>query len=206
MSSVLDRMVPTDGRWLRSVRTRAAIIDAWVELVDEGDLAPTAKGVADRAGIGLRTVFQHFSDMHSLHFYAGEHLTNLVRQRLAPVPADLPLDERIDRLTASRAEAWEAITLFRRACERQEWLSQEIHDLIDCWERTDAACTLRVFAPEFEAMCATDDPTLKHAVDAVLSWSTWNQLRQRRQLDGDDAQAAIRFALHSLLGINEPRW
>lgn len=199
-------MVPTDGRWMRSVRTRAAIIDAWVQLVDEGDLSPTSKGVADRAGIGLRTVFQHFSDMHSLHFYAGEHFITQVRQRVVHVSADLPLDERINRVTSSRAELWEAITQFRRACERQEWLSQEIHELIDCCERADAANTLRVFAPEFDAMSPADDPTLKLAVDAVLSWSNWNQLRQRRMLDCRHTELVMRFALHSLLGINAPRW
>src|SRR4051794_8789923 len=46
MSAVLELSTAIDGRWLRSIRTRAAIIDAWLELIETGDLSPTAKSVA----------------------------------------------------------------------------------------------------------------------------------------------------------------
>ena len=55
-----------DGRLLRSERSRQLIIDACQELVNEGVLVPTAQNVADRAGVGIRTVFRHFADMETL--------------------------------------------------------------------------------------------------------------------------------------------
>ena len=51
-----------DGRLLRSERSRQQIIDATQELVNEGVLVPTAQIVADRAEVGIRTVFRHFAD------------------------------------------------------------------------------------------------------------------------------------------------
>ena len=56
-----------DGRALRSERSREAIAAALFELVGEGNLEPTAQQVADRAHVGIRTVFRHFSDMEALY-------------------------------------------------------------------------------------------------------------------------------------------
>ena len=55
-----------DGRLLRTERSRQLIIEALHELINEGILVPTAQNVADRAGVGIRTVFRHFADMETL--------------------------------------------------------------------------------------------------------------------------------------------
>ena len=62
MSESTISTVP-DGRRLRSERSRQAIIDAMMELIGEGNLVPTAQQASERAGVGIRTVFRHFSDM-----------------------------------------------------------------------------------------------------------------------------------------------
>ncbi|MDH4042395.1 MAG: TetR/AcrR family transcriptional regulator, partial [Gammaproteobacteria bacterium] len=55
-----------DGRLLRTERSRQLIIDALHDLINEGVLQPTAQTVAERAGVGIRTVFRHFADMETL--------------------------------------------------------------------------------------------------------------------------------------------
>lgn len=200
MSEALEVPATTDGRWLRSIRTRGAIIAAWLELIQEGDLSPTAKAVADRAHIGLRTVFQHFSDMNVLHRAAAEeHLSRVVTSEVR-VPSELPLRDRIEMLTTTRGESWEATSLLRRACERQEWISADIRELIDEWEQRSACSTLQVFAPELDAMSAESAHTVGLAVDALLSWSTWNHLRVRRSLTVEQTHAVLHAALEALLG------
>ena len=64
----------SDGRVQRSVRSRRHILDAMVELVTEGELQPTGQQVADRAGVGLRTVFRHFEDMETLFAQLRERI------------------------------------------------------------------------------------------------------------------------------------
>jgi AcrR family transcriptional regulator len=96
MNNRVGQEMTTDGRELRSIRTRAAIIEAWLSWIDEGDMAPTAKQVADRAYIGLRTVFQHFSDMQALQQAAGEVQFARVAPLLGEVSPDLPLPQRIE--------------------------------------------------------------------------------------------------------------
>lgn len=56
----------SDGRTLRAERTRAAIIDAHMALMLEGDPQPTARRVAERAGVSLRTLWGHFADLEAL--------------------------------------------------------------------------------------------------------------------------------------------
>ena len=38
-----------------------------MNLIEGGDLMPSAARVAEEAGVGLRTVFRHFDDMDSLY-------------------------------------------------------------------------------------------------------------------------------------------
>ena len=55
-----------DGRERRSARSREAIVQALFGLIGSGVLRPTAQQVAERAGVGIRSVFRHFADMESL--------------------------------------------------------------------------------------------------------------------------------------------
>ena len=55
-----------DGRRARSERSKQAIIDATLVLMEEGNLIPTAQQISDRAGVGIRSFFRHFEDMETL--------------------------------------------------------------------------------------------------------------------------------------------
>ena len=49
-----------DGRRARTVRTRAAILEALLALLRGGDINPTAAEIARKAGVSLRSIAQHF--------------------------------------------------------------------------------------------------------------------------------------------------
>ena len=91
-----------DGRVQRSIRSRQRILDALVELVEEGELQPTGQQVADRAGVGERTVFRHFEDMETLH----AELSGRLRREVAPLlegrRPEGSLRERVAALVARR--------------------------------------------------------------------------------------------------------
>lgn len=56
-----------DGRRQRSTQSSDLIAKATIEIINEGNLNPTAKEVAKRAGVGTRTVFRQYEDMEDLH-------------------------------------------------------------------------------------------------------------------------------------------
>ena len=105
----------TDGRVRRGARNRSYIMDAIFELVQEGVLLPTAEQVAQRAGVGTRTVFRHYDDMESLFQEMQKRLEREVRPLLAGPAIEGPLEERVRQLVARRVRIFERITPFRHA-------------------------------------------------------------------------------------------
>lgn len=178
---------PTDGRTLRSLRTREAIVDATIGLLEDGDLRPTAPRVADRAKVSVRSVFQHFDDLESLHASVAERLVERVAVLVLPVAPELPLDVRLDQLVHQRALLLEAVTPIRRAADVHGPFSTEITARL-----RDGQAFLRdelvgTFEPELHAAGAERDDLLD-CLDAALSWGTWEALRAglgRTQLDAE---------------------
>src|SRR3954467_3230012 len=84
-----------DGRAARSVRTRRAIVDAMRALHHEGDLRPTAPPVADRAGVSVRTVWQHFDDLEALLVEAGLRDLEIARSFVTPIDSALSAEQRV---------------------------------------------------------------------------------------------------------------
>ena len=56
----------SDGRRLRSERTRQTIMEAYIELLRERPEIPTAAQIAARAGFSTRSIFERFVDLQGL--------------------------------------------------------------------------------------------------------------------------------------------
>src|SRR5271170_7366044 len=98
----VSEMVQTDGRNRRAAETRRKIIEAAKAMLDETSEAPTVVGVAKRADVSVRSVFQHFGDVQSLFVT----VLDAVRDDLVlppPTPSTKPLDARIESVVASLA-------------------------------------------------------------------------------------------------------
>src|SRR5215831_10500116 len=114
MASSSPILASVDGRLARGERARGAIVDALLALIDRGDLRPSAARVAERAGVSLRSVFQHFSDVESL-FAAASRQAERVSIYLGGIPEDGPLASRLGAFVRQRSRLLEAIAPVRRA-------------------------------------------------------------------------------------------
>lgn len=192
-------MTTIDGRTARSARTRELVLDAMVELLREGDLAPTAQRVADRAAIAPRTVYLHFADMESLFVEVGtRELMRLVGMR-DPVPPDLPLDERIDRFCASRARMLEALLPVIRAARLREHLSPAIQATWEVYVTASDADTGDAFARELAAVSPDEREGLMTALFVAAGGSAWDALRRTRGLPVEASTACMRRTVAALL-------
>ena len=117
-----------DGRVQRSLRSRRRILDAMVELVGEGDLQPTGQQVADRAGVGLRTVFRHFEDMETLFSELRERIEKELRPEIERPPVEGSFEERLQTFVRLRARAFERIGPFQRSERLSRWHSAVLQD------------------------------------------------------------------------------
>src|SRR4249920_2235384 len=106
-----------DGRRQRTQITRKNIIDAAIALQNEGNMRPSMQQISARAGVSLRTAFQHFPEKHQLTHAVLDELTRAFR--VDPPPPELAehsaLEARIKRFLDVRTRYLEALTPHRRA-------------------------------------------------------------------------------------------
>ena len=182
-----------DGRIRRSLRSRQRILDAMVELVEEGELHPTGQQVADRAGVGLRTVFRHFEDMESLHAEINER----VRREVLPLfhePIRGALAQRVRELVSRRAEVFERIAPYRRAGALMRWRSPFLQNENRAMVR-ELRAQLRAVLPEVDAA----PPAVLDALDVLTSFEAWERLRSDQRLGRDRAHESIATSVLTLL-------
>lgn len=189
---------PTDGRALRSERTRARIVDATIALVENGDLRPTGPRIATRAGVSVRSVYQHFDDLESLHSAVFQRMLERVVHLLVPVDPALALPERLERFVHRRGQLHEAVTPVRRAAEVHGPFSAVISGRLGASRSFLRAEVEAAFGAELDDAGA-DRAELLDALEAALSWATWDGLRRDRGLGVDAAEAVTRRLTRALL-------
>jgi TetR/AcrR family transcriptional regulator, regulator of autoinduction and epiphytic fitness len=168
----------TDGRVARGARNRDALVEALLALLREGARQPRAREIAERAGLSLRTVFQHFADLDSLYGSAADHQAAHLAARFAPLPREGPTADRIAALVARRAELYEEIAPVRRASLRVAPSSPVLTArLADTAARLRREIT-RVLAPELAATDGRRRADVLAALDLMLSWEAWDELRR----------------------------
>jgi AcrR family transcriptional regulator len=168
----------TDGRVARGQRTRRKVAEALVDLLREGGPDPTAKTIAERAGVSLRLVFHHFTDIDDL--YRAVATLQLERHwgDLPRFPATMPLATRIERLVRQRSILYEEISPVRRAAMRRASGSADVVGFIAYTDRLLKENLAAGFAPELSALSPHEHSDLLIALDAVSSWGTWEHLRR----------------------------
>jgi AcrR family transcriptional regulator len=188
-----------DGRIARGARARTAIVDALLVLIQAGELRPSAARIAERAGVSLRSVFQHFKDVESL--FAA--MADRQRERLAPlvgsVSGDGPLEKRLDAFVAARVRLLEAIAPVRRAAVLMEPFSRELGKRLGAFRRQKAEEVRRVFATELADRPPAGRRRLLAALVAASSWSTWQALRDHQGLSRAQARRVLHHMLETLL-------
>ncbi len=183
----------------RGERTRGRVADALVSLLEGGDPAPTAKAVAAEAGVSVRLVFHHFEDMESLYRTVMALQAAQYWDAVEAVPADRPLEDRIDLVVGQRAKLFESVSAVRRAgmnlAPRQpdiaEWIADADGRLRGWLEET--------FGPELR-YAGRERRELLSALDTAASWEAWDRMRRAEHLSVAAARRVTGRMLRSLLG------
>jgi TetR/AcrR family transcriptional regulator of autoinduction and epiphytic fitness len=192
-------VTPLDGRIARSQRTRIAIVDALIALLQEGNVQPTVEEVALRAHVAPRTVFQHYPDREVLFAAVSERRQGRLDVLMGHIPESGTLDERLDALVEQRARVYEWIAPVRRAALLMEPFSQSVHAALDYFRAVKRADVLRVFSAELLRRPEAERRPIEAALAAVTSYSTWDELRTQQGLDVDQASAALRVSVRALV-------
>jgi AcrR family transcriptional regulator len=190
-------MVRVDGRNRRAAETRRKIIEAAKVMIAETSVAPTVVGVARRADVSVRSVFQHFHDVESLFVTVMDSIrADLVVPEMPS--ASRPLSARIESIVAAFTEMFDKVVPLRLAAgqfvdhpallERSQTARNELRE-----------ATFEVFAPEFAALSEQEREQLADAIGSALSLDAWIVLRRRDGLGLERATAVWCLTLTALL-------
>jgi TetR/AcrR family transcriptional regulator of autoinduction and epiphytic fitness len=194
-----SEMETTDGRQARSHRTRAAVAEAMLDCLEDGLLRPSAKQVAERAGVSSRAVFRHFDNMEALLEEAAQLQIERVMSELPPVATEGSLEQRIDALVLHSVRRNEITAPVRRAALLSEPFSKVIRER-QAWMHAAARRQVRsVFAEELNALSEAKRSDRIAALRALLSFSYWDELRRHERLSTAAASRVLRGAVQALL-------
>ena len=173
---------------------QSAVVDALLALQEDGDLTPTAQRVAERAGVALRTVFGHFSDLETLWAEAGLRELDKLTRLAVPVEVSLPLPERVAAFCASRARVLEALLPVMRAARLREHGSPALAGNRRLFVQAGDEEVRAVFAVELAG-----SPETVHALYLVAGAAGWEGLRVDRGLDVTQATDLLRRTVSRLI-------
>ncbi len=196
-----DQTTRPDGRRSRSERSRNAIATAMLELIVAGTPHPSARQVAQRAGVSPRLVFHHFKDMEALY---GKLMT-LQAERLKPllemdIPSEAPFEERLAAFVDHRVTILEFISPVRRVIIGAEVVSPAIAAELDRLRAFKRQQTAAVFASEVSRLDAKTGAEVLAALQAVTSWTVWHSLRYHQKLSVEVAEQVMTRTIRGLTG------
>ena len=183
-----------DGRRRRSLDSRGRVVAALLDLVREGDVAPSAERVAARANVGPRTVFRHFNDMDGLYREMSSAIESELAGVLTATLDGVDWRGRLLGLIRKRATVYEKIAPFKRAADahrhRSTFLAAAHARMVAI-----ARLTLEGVVPR----AVREDAALFEMLDLLLSYETWSRLRQEQGLSVGGACDAIGRAIRLMI-------
>lgn len=190
----------TDGRRVRSERSRAVIARAMLDLVRETRAMPTMDTVADRANVSRRSVFRHYTDTSELLSAAFEMQRVEIFSHFKPRDmSDWAEPERVRAFAQRAGRLYEYVTAVRGVAihERNQ------HPILDSLLREDDAThrsfVTAAFGYALDALEADARGLMLSALISASAWTTWQGLRQDQRLTVLESRRVVEHSLLALL-------
>jgi AcrR family transcriptional regulator len=183
-----------DGRRQRTERSRTAIIDATLALMEEGTLTPTAQQIADRAGVGIRTFFRHFDDMGTLAEAVDATIRNDYEALVLGGDRNGSIEDRIQHAVERHADVYEQNCNIILSTAAQRWRHEVLRKNYARNQR-GLRKDLDNWLPELKKTARTD----REAIDAIASFEMWHRLREHQGLSKSTSIEIVSSLLKSLI-------
>ena len=192
----------TDGRTLRSRRSRLAVIEAILSCYEDGIVRPSVAEVAARSGVSERSVFRHFDDLEDLATSAITHQVSQLLDYFADPDRAGTFDERIAALVDQRIRLFGRLRNLARAAAHHAPGSETIAGAVRDRRALLRAQVERQLAPEFDGLGRRDRRLLVAQVDQALSIEALDYLRSPSggDLGPRDLRVVLVATVTALLG------
>ena len=185
----------TDRRVLRGLRNREAVVEAVISLIEEGDLNPSAAVIAERAGVSLRSIYHHFTDLDDVSRAVADRMFTMVAELYQPIPTDGPFDERLKAYVKQRTTLAERSLAMHQASNLAAPSSEAVATRLAFTNDFFRDLTAQVFAIELRAAA----PWKLEALDSLTSLDGWVRLRVNQRLSLRKATAVLKQSIPAIL-------
>lgn len=185
-----------DGRIARGERTRKAILRAHAHLIRDGDLTPSARTIADKAGVSVRTIWQYFDDMNSLILTSATmwiETDDRIRRVVSP---DAPLETRIKEYCEERARRLESVAPVAAAATLHSRNSEALADLR---RRNEIQVRTEISELFADVLGAEPDQVVIDSLVGTVTWPLWSQMRNDFHRSVDETLAVMQHMLSGLI-------
>ena len=189
-----------DGRTARRVRNRDAVLDAVLDLLDDGYAEPGAAEVAERSGVSLRSVYRYFEDTDQL---VREAIIRGI-ERIQPMIVldrlgEGPLTERIERTVANSIAAYNATGSTARAAFQRSDTSPQIREQLARKIAARLAQVNAMFRPEIDLLPPERRVEMAAMLSTMLSFQSFERLRRDYSLSTESTHRTVAAALEAIL-------
>ena len=194
-----------DGRRLRSERTRHLIIEAYLDLLRCGPGMPTAGQIAEHAGYSVRSIFERFSDLDALSLAAADYA--LAVGQAEAVARDVEGDRlaRIRSHVETRAYACEKWLPLWRILVGIQSKVPDLKPRMALARQGNMTRLKLMYARELSTLEAPAHDQLLIALVTLISFESWDQMRDHFGLSPDAARDVWRSTIDRMLPPTPPR-
>ena len=200
-----DEPTPRDGRAARAMRTRQAVADALLRLLEEGELRPTSRVIAEKAGVSERTIFQHFEDLDTLFCVAASRLGDRIFRNLDFISSDGPFEQRLKAYLDELVYLHETVTPVRRASRLHESFSPVLDRSLRSWRDALRKGIDLVFVGELSRLSPKQRPAVREGLALVAAWSSWENMRGHAGFSLEEARDVLEVTFRRMLGHDDPK-
>lgn len=188
-----------DGRIVRGLRTRQALIQATLDLIQAGDVEPTSAAIATIAGVSSRTLFQHFPSLADLYAAAFDLAVSRAFDRNRPVDAAAPLSNRIELLVADRAQLFEEWLPVWHFAERVRSVAPAVGPGVAHLRKLLRERLAVWFSTELGNLDPGSRELVLDSLDLAFGLDSWMNMREQLRLSPVHASRTWRFTAEAIV-------
>ncbi len=190
----------TDGRRLRRAANREAVVDALLDLYEEGNLRPGTDEIAERAGISPRSLFRYFEDTDDL---AGEAVTRQLARALPLVRLDVdataPFEDRVRALVEQRFRLFDAVGRAAQVTRLRAPFQPRLAETLAESRHFLRGQLRTLFEAELEAMGGARAEWALASADVLTTFESYQLLTTDQRFSVPEARDVVLRALAALL-------
>lgn len=188
-----------DSRIARDEGVRRTLIQTTLDLIQAGDVEPTAAAIATIAGISSKTLAHHFPSLADLYAAAFDLAVERVLDLVRAIDNATPLANRVELLVSDRARLFEEWLPLWHFAERVRGVAPPVGVGVVQFRKVLRERLAACFAAELGALDPDSRNLVLDSLDAAFGLDSWMNLRAQLRLSAVRASRTWRYTAGAIV-------